>query len=488
MKQLLLILLSGIFVLFFYRCRNSSATVNDPDRRMIMPPDSPYAISAFINDADDPVNLLGIEFNIGDAASPAGDLRITTSSSNTAVVPDKNLIISGRGITRNLKIIPVAAGYSTITINVVNGSKRRSYILNYAASQAPTVMGKRWHGGIADASAAVIIDNDYMLVGNDESNNLYLYDRNHSGLPVASLDFNYNNALALTDSFAGKWKEVDVEAGVRSIIHPSVIYWIGSMSNNGTYLNKPNRNRLFAVNVSGKAPDISITNAGYYSRLREQLIAWGNLHGYDFGASAAPGKDPKTCEGFNIEGMAFGPDDQTLYIAFRAPLVSTTTRRKAVIAPIKNFESWFNNGAPAGDPEIGAPIELDLRGRGFRDIIRRPDGSYVIIGGSCGPTIVSAVFTWSGKLSEPPAMIRSYALTGLNVEGVLPVNEGGRVSLNKIQVLTDNGTDIFYGDTVLAKNLPFDNLKKFSSVITEPSKQEVLQVIANAISLFPRKQ
>jgi len=32
-------------------------------------------------------------------------------------------------------------------------------------------------------------------------------------------------------------------------------------------------------------------------------------------------------------------------------------------------------GAPAGNPVIGAPIELDLGGRGIRDIIRLSSGN-----------------------------------------------------------------------------------------------------------------
>src|SRR5437762_497329 len=101
MKRVLLIWVAGLTAMCFYSCGNSSAKgndaglVNDLDRRITMGPDSSYAISAFINDADDPMNLLGIDFNVGKEDPPIGDLRITASSSNTAVVPDTNLIISG---------------------------------------------------------------------------------------------------------------------------------------------------------------------------------------------------------------------------------------------------------------------------------------------------------------------------------------------------------------------------------------------------------
>ena len=171
--------------------------------------------------------------------------------------------------------------------------------------------------------------------------------------------------------------------------------------------------------------------------------------------------------------MVFGPDNSSIYIGFRAPLVPTTNRRKAIIAPIKNFENWFNNGLPKGNLEIGSPIELDLGGRGIRDIIRLPNSNYVIIAGSCGGELVPAIYTWTGQATDAPVRINSITLTGLNVEGVMPVYEGGRLSLNKLQLLTDNGTDIYYGDTVIAKNLFVDNFKKFSSVVTELPNQGV---------------
>ncbi|MEO7923614.1 MAG: hypothetical protein ABIR30_08040 [Chitinophagaceae bacterium] len=468
MRSLFLFVVYGMLILAIYSCRSNvaSISINDTDRRIIILPDSAYAISSDINDADDPIRLFGIDF-IAEDHLPVGDLSIRAISSNTSVVPNENLVLTGNGVNHNLKIKPIAAGYATITIAVTDGVRRYSYTLNYAVSKASTLTGKRWHTGIADASAAIVIDEDYMIVANDESNYLYLYNRHHSGLPVQTFDFNQGNILGLTDSSGGKWKEVDVEAGVRSSRDPSVIYWIGSMSNNGSFFDKPNRNRLFAISVSGKGAAARFTNAGYYSQLRQKLISWGNEQGYNFDSSAAVGKDSKKVNGFNIEGMVFGPDNKTLYIAFRAPLIPVTSRSKAVIAPVLDFENWFNNGSPASDPRIGAPIELDLGGNGIRDLICLPNGNYVIIAGSCGWELTPAVYVWSGKTTDAPVKVHSFSLDALNVEGVLPVEDGDQLSLNKLQLLTDNGKEIFYGDTICAKDLYCDNLKKFSSVIIE---------------------
>jgi hypothetical protein len=451
-------------------CGESASREAGIDRRLRLGRDTVYSVSAFIHDADDPVNLHGIDFELTEELLSGDDIHIEATSNNPLVVPDKNLVVTGKGPVRNLRIRPIASGYATITVTMTAGAVSRAYVLNYAASQTNTHASKRWHAGISDASAAIAVDEDYMLVANDETNFFYLYHRNHSGVPVKTFDFNTGNKLALTDSVAGVWKEVDVEAAVQSPADPALIYWLGSMSNNSSFLDRPNRNRLFAVSVSGKGPAAQLRNAGCYTQLRQQLLSWGDAHGYDFSKSAAVGQNPKLTDGFNIEGMVFGPDNSTLYIAFRAPLVPTSQRSHAVIAPITNFEQWFKQGPPGSQPVIGNPIELNLSGRGIRDIIRLANGRYIIVAGSCGAELVPAIYTWSGQATDAPVMTNSFTISGLNIEAVLPVYERGQLSLDKLQLLTDNGNDIFYGDTILAKDLSLDNHKKFSSVITSSAQ------------------
>lgn len=485
-KILLPILTSGIIVQSFYNCGRKAETVKSINRTEAINLDTPYAISGVINDPDDPVSLRGIDFVIGDSMFSGENVFITASSSNSNVVADSNLILSGSRPIWNLRIKATTIGYSTISVAVEKGTYRRSYTIYYAASQTTPFPSKRWHTGLPDASAAISVDNTYMIVANDETNVLYLFNKNHSGQPIRSFDFNQMNILGLTDSSGGKWKEVDVEGGVRSINHPNLIYWIGSMSNNSSYFTKPNRNRLFAITISGKGAATQISNAGHYSRLREKLIAWGDAHGYDFLRSAAVGKNPKLVDGFNIEGMVFAPDNSTMYIGFRAPLVPIGRRTKAVIAPIENFENWFNNGAAHDNPAIGDPIELDLAGRGIRDVIQLPNGKYVIIAGSSDIELRPAVYSWTGHPTDVPVEINSFTVAGLNVEAVLPVYDAGRFSLNKLQVLTDNGNDILYGDTVIVKNIPEYNFKKFSSIIIESPHKEVLGPTPVTLFFAPR--
>jgi len=439
-------------------------TTNFLDGGVATSPASPYAISGVINDGADPAGLSGIDFTIGDDITPVGSLAVTVLSSNTTVVPNANLVLTGSGSSRNLKITPAGVGYSTITVTVNDGTNNTSYIINYAASLlAAPVAGNYWHTGNSDASAVIALDDDYMTISDDEKNILFVFDRDQSGLPVRSFDYNQGNVLGLPDA-----REVDVESAVRSTTIANRIYWLGSLSNSSTsFEDRPSRNRLFALSVTGTGAATSFIHEGHYSNLRSQLINWGDFHGYNFTASAADGHDPKLIDGFNVEGMVFGPDNTTMYIGFRAPLVPTASRTKAVIAPVQNFETWFNNGSPVGNPVLGSPIELDLGGRGIRDLIRLSNGNYIILAGRYDEALDPAVYRWTGNAGDAASLIPSFNVAGLNIEGVMPVNEGGQLSLSKLQFISDNGSTVFYGDNIEAKDLPSDNFKKFRSDLIE---------------------
>ncbi|HEY4149741.1 MAG TPA: T9SS type A sorting domain-containing protein, partial [Chitinophagaceae bacterium] len=370
-------------------------------------------------------------------------------------------------------------GYSNITLTLSKGGNTKTLVINYAASSSSATATTYWHTGTSDASAAIALDDDYMVIGDDEHNLLYVYGRHQPGLPVTTYDFNQGNLLGLTDGTPGAFKELDIEMGTRSIVNPTTMYWMGSMSNSSSFNNKPNRDRIIAVTASGTGAATSFTDAGHYAGLRAQLLTWGDANGYNFTASAAEGIDPKTISGFNLEGMVFAPDNTTMYLGFRAPLVPTANRTNAVIAPIQNFEAWFNsvnNGSPSAPATIGAPIELNLGGRGIRDLIRLSNGNYIILAGSYDGTSNPAIYSWNGLASNPPTQVSSFDLSGLNPEGAMEMHEGGLLSLDKLQIISDDGDQLYYGDGVEAKDLPDDNFKKFNSAI-------VLSSAANALPI-----
>lgn len=425
---------------------------------------NPPYISGVISDPADPARTLGVttDVNEGGIPVPATDFTVTASSSNSAVVANAGIGITKTDGHATFKITPSGVGYTTITLTLTKSTSTKTLLLYYAASAAAAVpVNARFHTGISDASDAIPLDDDYFITGDDELNVINVYSRLQSGLPFVS--YNYGSNLSLPDGAA---VEVDVEASAPSAVTTGRVYWIGSMSNGKSpdFADKPNRNRIFATNMSGTGASTVFSFSGYYGTLRQKLISWGDANGYNFSASAAAGQDSKAIDGFAVEGMCFGPDGTTLYIAFRAPLVPTANRTKALIAPIANFESWFNNGAPSGNPVIGTPIELDLGGRGFRDLVKLPNNMYIIIAGNpAGSPITSAIYQWSGNAADAPVPVTSQDAVGLNLEAVMGVNQSGSLSPLKLQVISDNGSEVFYNDAVEAKDLAQNNFKKFRS-------------------------
>ena len=437
------------------------STTNYIDGGISVAPTSPFAMSGVISDPTDPAATLGINFTIGDTETAAADLTVTATSNTTAVVPNANLIVTGTGASRTIKITPVAVGFSTITITVNDGTNNSSYVLNYAASAASaTPANTVWHTGISDASEAIALDDNYYIVNDDELNVLNVYSRSNSGLPYVS--YNYTSNLNLPNLAK---PEVDLEAATLSRINNGKVYWLGSMSNTKAPFNDaPNRNRLFATNVTGTGASTVFTFSGYYGDLRAQLLTWGDGHGYDFTTSAAAGMDSKGVNGFAAEGMVFGPDNTTLYIGLRAPLVPTATRTKAVIAPIVNFETWFNNGSPSGNPTFAAPIELDMGGRGVRGMIRMANGVFLIVAGNpAGDPLTSAIYKWTGNAADQPVLVSTSANNVLNMEGVMEVYTSGDLSKTELQVISDGGSEILYNNGSEAKDFADLGLRKFRS-------------------------
>ncbi len=436
-----------------------ASTTNFIDGGVTIAPPSPFTLSGVIFDPTDPPNTLGVDFTINDTQTAASNLTVTTISSNTYVVSNASVTLTGSGASRNVKIKPSHIGYSNITINVTDGVNTTGYILNYAAStSASSPTSTIWQTGMSDASDGIALDDNFYISADDEQDIINVYSRSSSGLPVAS--FNYTTVISIIDPTK---PETDIEAAVTSPNNPSKKYILGSMSTGGSaFVVRPSRDCLLSTLVSGTGSLTTFSVQGYYSNLRTYLVSWGDSHGYNFSASAAGGIDSKSTSGYAAEGMVFAPDNTTLWIGFRAPMVPVATRTNAVIAPIANFETWYNNGTPSGAPTIGIPIELDLGGRAIRDIIRLSSGTYIIVAGNSAMTPnTSALYKWSGNPINAPIYINTPANGALNMEGAMEVNVLGIPSNTQLQVISDMGGDILYNDGTEAKDFTELSLRKF---------------------------
>lgn len=422
---------------------------------------SPFAISGVINDPSDPMTQFGINFLIEDEIVPAENLIVTASSGNTTVVPHSNLLLTGQGNIRNLRISPSAVGFTTITLSVSNGETSSTFLINYAASSASNRPDSTfWLTGIADASTGVPVGSGYVIIADDESQALGLYNTNQSGQPINVFDF--TSSLGLTDISGGIPREVDIEGSFRS---GNRIFWIGSHGNGSEGQCRENRRRLFATDITGTGASAQLSYVGRYDLLREQLVTWGNSNGYNFSNSVTCGGSgvlPTNPAGFNIEGFALAPDGTTAFIGFRAPIVPPAERQFALIAPILNFESWFNNGSPLHAPSFGNPIELDLGGRAIRSLECNGFGC-IIVAGNTNETGNFKIYTWTGNPSDAPRP-RTADLSGLTPEGLVSVPDmpftGNQANDFVLQLITDNGVADFYNNGQEAKALNENRHKK----------------------------
>lgn len=431
-------------------------------------------VSGVIGDPTDPASTLGVNFLLADPDTPVNSLTITATKNNANV----SLNLTGTGAIRNLKITPTAVGYATVTVSVTDGTScTATYTISYAGSAASVNQNStRFHTGRSDASTAVAVDGTYVLVADDEGQTLRLYNRANSGLPLAGFDF--TTSLQLTDqNSSGVKREVDIEAAIRQ---NNRIFWFGSQSNKegNPGEERPNRNRVFATDITGSGASTILTYVGRYDRLKEDILGWdvNNGHGkganyYGLQASTNLATDAKTTAGYNIEGAELAPDGTTAYIGFRAPQVLPANRQKALIIPVTNLASLVTSPSGSISATFGAPIELDLGGRGIREIRRNTANQYVIIAGPAGEAGAAPndfrLYTWTGNPGDK-AVERTADLTALQADGsfesIVEV-PNPLTNASSLQLLVDNGGTIYYADGTEAKDLKEEkaNLRKFRS-------------------------
>ena len=436
-------------------------------------PLSPFGIADALTDPTSAIQNTGVAFVINDAETALNALTVSATSSNTAVVPNANITITGSGANRNIKINPTAVGVANIIISVNDGTSTTSYTISYAVSAAPlTTTNTRFLHGSSDGSTAIAIDNNTMLVADDENQALRLYNRQNSGLPYISFDF--TTSLGLTDLSGGLPREVDIEASTKV---GNRIYWLGSHSNAASGNARPNRSRLFATDLTSNGANSTLTYVGRYDNLKTDIINWdlNNTHGlganyFGLQASATTGVLPEASDGsgFNIEGLEMAPDNTTAFVCFRAPQTLITTRTMALVIPVTNFTTLVAaNPYTATSATFGSPIQLNLGGRGIREIRKNADNEYLIIAGPCDAATGTApkdfkLFIWNGIATSNPILV-NVDLTALQVngsfEGILniPTALFGNCS---VQLIVDNGDFDYYNTGVAAKDLSDNNLKK----------------------------
>jgi len=294
--------------------------------------------------------------------------------------------------------------------------------------------------GICDASAAVAIDEKTIIVGDDERQWLSIYDlRTQELLEKIPLPFHSGDDSGESE---GR-READIEGAT---IFKGRIVWITSHGRNKSGKVRPDRYRLFASHAidsrEGKAAlafsssfngvaSMNLDNRDpSYAPLREAI---GDLSRND------PAPAPKK-RGFNIEGLTATRDGEILLIGVRNPQKDG----KALLFELAGFDRFLQ-----GDPSqlsLGQLIEIDLSGRGIRDIAwSAAHGNYIIAAGQVdddadGPGF--ALYKWDG--TGVPIQIGDFndLDRDFHPEAVVPLldkSDQGLAPSKRILILSDEG-------------------------------------------------
>jgi hypothetical protein len=291
--------------------------------------------------------------------------------------------------------------------------------------------------GMCDASGAVAVSSNLFAVASDEDNILRLYRSDQPGRPVNQFDF--NGFLEVR----GKSLEADLEGAARI---GTRAFWIGSHGRNKDGKERLNRHRLFATDITVNDGDFVLTPAGKpCKRLLDDLLADSKFD--QFHLAEASRHAPKEPGALNIEGLSATPEGHLL-IGLRNPIPAG----KALLIPLLNPNEVIQ-GNPAS---FGTAVQLDLGGRGIRDIAWH-GGIYLIIAGSWHGGSHFQLYRWAGPGSKPEPLCVD-RLNDFHPEALIIYPQHG---LQEFQVLSDDGTSLI--DGCPCKDLKDPNRQVFRS-------------------------
>ena len=158
-----------------------------------------------------------IAFTIGDAELSSSILTVTSSSSNTTLVPSANVVLGGSGASRTATITPATGltGTSTITLNVTDGTftTSSSFVLTVASAVPPTITSIAKTPATPTSTDAVIVTANIAPSG---------------GRTITSAQLTYNNGAGTTTT---AFNETMAAAAVSP--------WTGTNANNAWTVTAP---------------------------------------------------------------------------------------------------------------------------------------------------------------------------------------------------------------------------------------------------------
>ncbi len=285
-----------------------------------------------------------------------------------------------------------------------------------------------------DGSGGVALDGKYFLGVNDEDQRVQIFERGKNAAALQTMDV--NGALGLV---AGD--EADLEDAARI---GNRIFIIGSHGRDKSGKLAPTRQRLFALDVSGTAPGVTLTAAGSSSTLLSDILdasRWttpnsaiitllANSTQFGTGTDATLAPD---VNGTNIEGLAALPSGG-LAIGFRNP----RSGADAIVVTLLNPDAMLS-GAHA---QLGEAMLLDLGGLAVRGMAWSPTHQAILILAgtktSGGPY---QIYKWMPS-QKPVSVATLTPPADLAPEGIIPYP-----NTLDVQVIFDQGDLMIAGQT-----------------------------------------
>lgn len=226
----------------------------------------------------------------------------------------------------------------------------------------------------------------------------------------------------LFESADGFWKLDDLEG--LTLDRSGHVFAITSQSLSGKGEAKKSREKLVRFRIDGNR----VVEAATSTKLKRALT-----EAHQVLATAADIADVKSDGGLNIEALEICPDDDSLWIGFRSPLLDQC----ALLARLENPADLFDDeGAARIAPSL---VRLDLGGHGMRGMSYLPGlNGYLVISGPVGrERSPFRLWFWNG---QPESRARRVTVAGLdgfgNAEGICPALIDGQ---QRIVIVSDDG-------------------------------------------------
>jgi len=299
-------------------------------------------------------------------------------------------------------------------------------ILDVAAQVTATV---ETYYGICDASAAVLLKDGRLVIGNDEDNTMRVYE---SGNPQAVNEIDLTPVLGVS----ARRPEADIEGAT---VIGDKVYWVTSHGRNRSGRYRVSRYRFFETTLPTSASQFDIAASTRFSETLLEGMA-GSKVATPFGLEQAATLNPGAVGGFNIEGLTATPEGGVL-VGMRNPVPDG----KALLLSIQN-----PSGVVGGEaPDVKEALLLDLNGLGVRSIeYVEPLGQYIVVAGCPDDTCnkPSVLYAWDGKANSTPSLL-PLDVSGLNPEGLVY-----DANAKQMLVISDDGNRRINGER--CKDLP----------------------------------